>query len=105
LGLLSILAPFIDTPFLVKKGKLKYYSKLLLAENDNVMVIHGGTLFDYYFTLDKTLHLDKENFYFTTIFRRSPDNCGKKSQNLQIKATTYILNERTGKKIDSIARN
>jgi hypothetical protein len=26
----------------------------------------------------------------------------RKGQNLQIKATTYILNERTGKKIDSI---
>jgi hypothetical protein len=67
--------------FLVKKGKTKYYSKLLLAENENnnVMVIHGGTLFDYYFTLYKTLHLDKKKFYFTTIFRRSsPDNCGKK---------------------------
>jgi hypothetical protein len=43
LGLTINLAPFIDTPFLVKKEN-KYYSKLLLAENENnnVMVIHGG---------------------------------------------------------------
>lgn len=101
--LLSILAPFIDTPILVKKGKLNYYSKLLLAENENnnVMVIHGGTLFDYYFTLDKNASSRQRKIiilqqYLEGLLQIIVE---RKGQNLQIKATTYILNERTGKKI------
>jgi hypothetical protein len=68
------------------------------------MVIHGGTLFDYYFTLDKNSSSRQKNFILQQYLEGLPDNCGKKGQNLQIKATTYILNERTGKKIDSITR-
>ena len=50
---LSVVAPFFDVPAMVRRGKLRYYAPFLLAEpvKDGVMTLHGGTLFDYYFTL------------------------------------------------------
>lgn len=101
--LISILAPFFDTPTLVKQGKLKYYSSMLLAENEknNTVVIHGATLFDYYFTLDtKLTGRQRKNF----ILQQFIDGLLKliqerKDENVKIKGTTYIFNERTGRKL------
>ena len=54
---MSIIAPFYDVPGLIENGKLKYYSLFLLAEQekDGLVKIHGGTLFDYYFTFKKEM--------------------------------------------------
>ena len=51
--ILTVLAPFFDVPSMVRRGKLRYYSSFLLAEpvRDGIVTLHGGTLFDYYFTL------------------------------------------------------
>ncbi len=45
---ISILAPFFDTPSLKKQGKLIYHSLLFLSEKpkNGIISIHGGTLFD-----------------------------------------------------------
>jgi hypothetical protein len=69
------------------------------------MVIRG-TLFDYYFTLDKNASSRQKKIFILQQYLEGLLQIivERKGQNLQIKATTYILNERTGKKIDSIAR-
>lgn len=48
-------APFIDTPSGRQSGKLVYYGPLLIGEKARrgKVVLHGGTLFDYIFTLDE----------------------------------------------------
>ena len=103
---LIILAPFIDTPTLIKNEKLKYYSTLLLAEQqkNNSIVIHGGTLFDYYFIFNnessgserRKLILQQ---YLEGLLNLIKDHENTSSENLNIKGTTYILNEKTGKKL------
>jgi len=52
--LITLLAPFVDVPGMVKAGKLSYHSVFLLAEapKDGVLNLHGGTLFDYVYVLD-----------------------------------------------------
>lgn len=54
---ISIVAPFFDVPTMVKRGKLQYLSPFLLAEKgkDNTITLHGATLFDYVFVLDKNM--------------------------------------------------
>lgn len=52
--LLMFFAPFIDTPGGYRSGKLEYFGPLLIGEKERrgKIVLHGGTLFDYMFTLD-----------------------------------------------------
>ncbi len=51
---ITFLAPFVDTPGLVKQGKLVYYSPLLLGQPGKHSIrVHGGTLFDYCFVLTR----------------------------------------------------
>lgn len=52
---LTILAPFIDVPQMVSSGKLIYLSPLFFAEpqKKNTITLHGGTIFDYLFVLDR----------------------------------------------------
>lgn len=53
--LLSAFASFFDTPGLVRKEHLRYFSPLLLCEREKKagLHLHGGSLFDYYFVLRK----------------------------------------------------
>lgn len=103
---LIILAPFIDTPNLVRNGKLKYYSSLLLAENEknNSINIHGGTLFDYYFIFDKNSSGPQRKKIIIQQYLEGLLNLTKQFENssfenVNIKGTTYILNEKTAKKL------
>ncbi|MCH4824400.1 hypothetical protein ML462_14600 [Gramella lutea] len=101
---LSIIAPFFDMPSMIKSGKITYLSLFLIAEKEknNQIIIHGGTLFDYYFSLDphqkpkerKLLILAEYLSGILKLINSNQDNPG-----INIKGTTYILNERTAKKI------
>jgi hypothetical protein len=64
------------------------------------MVIHGGVLcLDYYFTLDKnSSSRQRKIFILQQYLEGLLQIIVERGQN-QTKATTYILNERTGKKI------
>src|SRR5690606_19696192 len=55
---LSIIAPFFDTPSLRKSGNLIYHSPLFISEKpkNGVVKIHGGTLFDYVFVIDRNMN-------------------------------------------------
>lgn len=98
--LLTIIAPFFDVPELVKKGKLTYHAAFLLSEpeHNNIIKIHGGTLFDYYFFFrgssedhTKTILIE----YLKGLLKLS-EQVGK---HVQLEGTSYILNDRTAEKI------
>jgi hypothetical protein len=103
---LSIIAPFFDIPSLLRKGKLQYYSLMLLAENekDGLVIIHGGTLFDYWFVIDRNLNgRQRTNFIIIEFLEglismvSDYEEAGRKE--IRIRGTTHIINERTAGKI------
>ncbi|WP_051554531.1 hypothetical protein [Maribacter antarcticus] len=83
-----------------------YYSSLFITEKEQkgIIKIHGGSLFDYVFVLDKTLSgKQRTNFILQKYLEgllNLIDVCEKDGNTLvKIKGTTYILNERTANKI------
>jgi len=99
---LSIIAPFFDTPSLVKQGKLKYYSSFVLAEEKkgNRVTIHGGTLFDYFFTLDQNWMGNHRTKVVLREFIKGLLNLLEEyeshpDEHVIIRGTTYILSEKT----------
>jgi hypothetical protein len=103
---LSIIAPFFDTPSLKKQGQLIYYSPLFLTEKEKngVITIHGGTLFDYYYVIDRKLNgVQRTNLiikgYLDGLLSLIEEYEGKAPNSIKIKGTSYIINERTASKI------
>ena len=103
---LSIIAPFFDTPSLKKSGDLIYYSPLFLSEKlkNGTIKIHGGTLFDYVFVIDlKMSGKQRTNFivhqYLEGLLNLIEENEIKKSENITIRGTSYIINDRTAERI------
>lgn len=103
---LSIIAPFIDTPSLKKSGKLIYHSLLFITDTpkNGVVNIHGGTLFDYVFVIDKKMNgKQRTNFiiqqYLQGLLHFLEEYENKKADNLKIRGTSYIMNERTVERI------
>lgn len=101
---ISIIAPFFDTPSLKKSGKLIYYSPLFIIEKpkNGTIKIHGGTLFDYYFVIDKKMNgKQRTNFiiqqYLQGLLCLIEEH--KNDKNLKIRGTSYIMNKRTAEKI------
>ncbi|WP_439490228.1 hypothetical protein [Algoriphagus sp.] len=103
---LSLVAPFFDVPSLKKSGDLIYYSPLFLAEkpkNGNINV-HGGTLFDYVFVIDRSLNGRERSKLIMVQYLEGLVNLidhlqKDNSENLTIRGTSYILNKRTASKI------
>jgi hypothetical protein len=103
---LSIIAPFIDVPSGIKNGNLIYYSPLLIGEavKNKILKLHGGTLFDYYYVLNRrTNYSERKRQVFKGYidgllnviekYETTPQNA------IRIKATSYIINTRTAQKI------
>lgn len=108
---ISILAPFIDVPALVKNGKLHYYSPLFLIEKPHqaVIRIHGGSLFDYFFVLDKKMNARQRKGFILFSYLDGLDQMIETIKHQEdppkiITATTYILHERTAQKIGFTSR-
>lgn len=103
---LSVFAPFVDVPMGVKSGSLHYYSPLLIGEKirNNRLVLHSGSLFDYYFVLNKA-HSVREikrqvfSAYVDGLLNLIHEHENKQPTQISIKATSYILNTRTAKKL------
>jgi hypothetical protein len=100
------LLAFLIFQFLKKKLKLTYYSSLFIAEKEEkgVIKVHGGSLFDYVFVIDKSLSgKQRTNFtlqkYLEGILNLIKDYEEDRNTSLKIKGTTYILNARTAEKI------
>ena len=103
---LSIIAPFFDVPALKQKGHLIYYASLFVAEKekDGVFKIHGGSLFDYVFVLDRTLNgTQRTHFilqqYLEGLLLLINDCETKQNTTVKIEGTSYIINERTARKM------
>lgn len=103
---LSIVAPFFDTPSLVKSGKLMYHSPLFLSEKPKkgVVIIHGGTLFDYVFVLDKKMNGTQRTKFilqqyvegllnFIEHYKDHSDDA------LVVRGTSYIINAKTAERL------
>lgn len=101
---LSIIAPFFDMPSLKKSGRMIYYSPLFIAEKpkNGLIKIHGGTLFDYHFVIDKKMN-GKQRTDF--IIQQYLDGLlhliekYEKNKRMKIQGTSYIINKRTAEKI------
>lgn len=100
--IISVVAPFLDVPALIKTGRLKYFSLFLLAEKENqgVVKIHGGTLFDYYFVLDKNWSGQERMKCIMSEYLKGLLNLTTHyNPDIIIRGTSYIINERTARKV------
>lgn len=103
---ISLIAPFFDTPHLKKAGKLIYYSPLFLAEKekDGYVIIHGGTLFDYVYVLNRNLSgRQRVNYimqcYLRGILKMIEEYDRARCCSLKFKGTSFIINSRTAEKL------
>lgn len=104
--LLSIIAPFFDVPGMVQAGKLRYDSPFLLAEaeRNRTVVLHAGTLFDFYFLFPKEMPAHERKrlvlagmieglIHLIERHEEGGDN------GLTVRTTSYILNARNARKL------
>ncbi|GAB3336180.1 hypothetical protein GCM10027429_19200 [Marivirga atlantica] len=98
---LSCLAPFIDTPSLVKSGKLGYLSPMLLMEKEKhgVVKLHGGTLLDYTFLFQKDWPTNKRRKFVMREMISGLIELLKKLESdekqIVFRGSSYILNAKT----------
>ncbi|MEP2024921.1 MAG: hypothetical protein ABJH98_05965 [Reichenbachiella sp.] len=102
---LSIIAPFIDMPSAKQSGKLRYHSLLFISEkpSNGVIKIHGGTLFDYVFVIDKNLNGKQRTNLIIQQYLDGLLNLiqakDDKTENIKVRGTSYIINKRTAERI------
>jgi hypothetical protein len=101
---LSIIAPFFDMPSLKKNGRVIYYSPLFITEKpkNGLIKIHGGTLFDYYFVIDKKMNGKQRTNFIIQQYLDGLLHLIEKYENdkkIKIRVTSYIINKRTAEKI------
>lgn len=101
----QLAAPFVDIPVAVRKGKWKYLSPLLLAEtcSGDVQVLHGPSLFDYWYILrkQKTRTKRRERIFYDLIsgLLAGADQAVREGKGgTKLKATSFFFSERTAKK-------
>ncbi|RZS93393.1 hypothetical protein [Aquimarina brevivitae] len=99
---ISIIAPFFDVPSLKKRGELIYHSLLFISEKPKkgVIKIHGGTLFDYVFVIDKKMNGKQRRVfiiqqYLEGLLQLIEEYGTQQQENISIKGTSYIINEKT----------
>ncbi|MBL6448696.1 hypothetical protein JMN32_20455 [Fulvivirga sp. 29W222] len=103
--LISIAAPFIDVPTGVKSGQFTHYSSLFIAssERKGEVAVHGGTLFDYYFNLASVKPAERKKVvllsYLKGLMRLVEKYEEDGREELVIKGTSYVINERTAEKV------
>jgi hypothetical protein len=97
-----IAAPFIDLPMGKKSGKFIYYSPLFITEEErnNKVTVHGGTLFDYVYTIKPEMQKrERTQFvlygYISGLINFITEFEGQDKDNLKIRGTSYIINRRT----------
>lgn len=103
---LSIIAPFFDTPGLKKSNRLNYQSLLFLSEpqKNGIIKIHGGTLFDYFFVLDRKMNgRERTNFilqeYLFGLLNLIEAQENQSDNAIIVRGTSYIINDRTAKRL------
>ncbi|MBW8241592.1 hypothetical protein K1F50_02185 [Muricauda oceani] len=104
LAILTLVAPFIDVPTMKKSGKLRYHSLLMLSEKpkDGVIKIHGGTLFDYVFVIDKKMGGNQRRSFIIQQYLEGLLHLLEHTDlepDTTIRGTSYIINKRTAKRL------
>lgn len=89
-----------------RKGNLIYYTPLFITEKEKKgkIVIHGGTLFDYYYNIDRNWEGRKRirfilNQYILGLVKLSESFSEKEAEKITLEGTSYILNDRTAEKL------
>jgi len=90
--------------FLKKNGRMIYYSPLFITEKpkNGLIKIHGGTLFDYYFVIDKKMNGKQRTNFIIQQYLEGLLHLIEKYENdkeMKIRGTSYIINKRTAEKI------
>ena len=90
--------------FLKKNGGVIYYSPLFISEKpkNGLIKIHGGTLFDYYFVIDKKMNGKQRTNFIIQQYLDGLLHLIEKYENdkkIKIRGTSYIKNKRTAEKI------
>lgn len=105
-AVITIVAPFFDVPSLKKQGKLRYFSPLFITEKESkgVITIHGGTLLDYVYVIDRSqMGPERTRFilkcYLLGLIRLIEELEENPQKNVILEGTSYIINERTARKI------
>lgn len=102
---MSIFSSFIDVPMGRKKGNIVYYSPLLLSSaiRNNTIQLHGGTLFDYYYTLSmqKSESRNKKAILYSYMegMINMLNSFNEKQDNIKIEANAYFINSHTAEKL------
>lgn len=103
---LILLAPFIDTPAMVRSGRLTYHSLMLLAEKEHhgKVQLHGGTLLDYWFVLRPMADAQRRKTFILQQFAEGllhfmDAHAAQEGDDLVVRATTHILQERTARRL------
>ncbi|MDO5523499.1 MAG: hypothetical protein Q4G48_05575 [Bacteroidia bacterium] len=103
---ISIIAPFFDIPSLKRSGKLIYHSSLFLSEKpqNKVIKIHGGTLFDYVFVIDRNMNGKQRVMFILGQYLEGLSNLIERYakedyENLIVRGTSYIVNVRTAERL------
>lgn len=97
-----IAAPFIDLPMGKKSGKFIYHSPLFISEkplNDKI-IIHGGTLFDYVFTIEKKMNANARTRFVLLGYVKGllgfiQEHERGLDKDYTVRGTSYFVNERT----------
>ena len=89
-----------------KKGNLIYYTPLFITEKekDGRIIIHGGTLFDYYYMIDRNWKGKQRirfilSQYILGLVKLSESFSEKEAEKITLEGTSYILNDRTAEKL------
>jgi len=103
--IILLFAPFLDTPKGITSGTLQYQSPLLITQDTKKkIIIHGGTLFDYYFVLHNQFSKSSRKKIVIIGYLRGLLNLiaayeMKRIDDRPIEGTSYIINQRTAEKI------
>ncbi|HET8861095.1 hypothetical protein [Marivirga sp.] len=102
---ISIYASFIDVPIGRKNGQIIYYSPLLLTSSlkDRKIQLHGGTLFDYYYTLSiqKSEARNKKAILYSYMegMLNLLDSFSENENDVVLEANAYFINPHTAEKL------
>ncbi len=99
---LQLAAPFLDTPAGIRKGTLRYAAPLCIIQpvKDKGVVLHGGTLFDYWYVLRPypSFRLRKKRLLYDMVrgLRLEAERAQAEDRLDQfVRGTSYFINLRT----------
>lgn len=94
-------APFLDVPMGKRKGRFMYFSACFITEwhSEGRLILHGGTLFDYWFTIDKRMSSKERLRLVIKLYLEGLLNLinyfeAKKKTDIRIIGTTFFINKR-----------